>query len=104
MTSLPSNHGTVVQISRLVVPANLHPTTNLHLTISKIFKTQFAGELPWDAGLTTIIKNTKAFREAPRKCLPRAAKNGLLIRVVRRGSLSRAARREQPGARTRLPE
>jgi len=92
MTSLTSNHGAMVQISRLVVAANLHPMTNLHLTIPKIFKTQFAGGLPGDAGLTNIIKSTKAFQKSPRKCLPRAAKNGLLIRVVRSRSIARAAR------------
>ena len=88
----------MVQISRLLVPANLHPAINLHLTIPKI-KVQFAGGLPKDAGLTTIIKSTKTFREAPRKCLSRAAKNGLLIRVVRSGSWQ-----EQSGARTYLLE
>jgi hypothetical protein len=40
---------------------NLHPTTSLHLTILKTFRTQFAGGLPGNASLTTVTKSTKAF-------------------------------------------
>jgi hypothetical protein len=59
---------------------------------SKDLQDAIAGGLAGDPGLATIIKSTKAFREATRKCLPREAKNGLLVKVARGGSMTRAAR------------
>jgi hypothetical protein len=70
----------------LVVAANL---TSYGPTFIKRFQRSSRHNLredgQGDAGLATITKSAKAFREATRKCLPRAAKNG----PVRKGGAGR---------------